>query len=112
MKKILLDENLPKPLKRHFSGDFNVTTVSDKGWNSLENGELLEAMSKEGFEILLTVDKNLQYQQNLNKYSIQIVVLFTINNRYKTLLSKVPLIESKIRKIRDSDKVFIIDLRK
>lgn len=61
MKKILLDENLPKPLKRHFSGDFNVTTVSDKGWNSLENGEL---------------------------------------------------IESKIRKIRDSDKVFIIDLRK
>jgi len=112
MKIILLDENLPKPLKRHFSDDFNVTTVSDKGWNSLENGELLEAMTKEGFEILLTVNKNLQYQQNLDRYPIQIVVLFTINNRYKTLLSKVPLIESKIRKIRDSDKVFIIDLRK
>ena len=90
---MLLDENLPKPLARYFSQDFEVFTVPDMGWASKKNGELIQAMLDEGFEILLTVDKGIPHQQNLNKYPIQIALILTHDNRLKTLLSKVPLIE-------------------
>ena len=112
MRRILLDENLPKPLIKHFSNNFKIDTVSDLGWNSKKNGELLEAISNAGIDILLTADKNLQFQQNLDKYPVQIVVLLTYNNRYKSLLPKIPFIESEILKIKDTDKLVIIDVRK
>lgn len=53
----------------------------------------------------------MQYQQNLDKHSIQLVVLLTYDNRYKTLVSKVPLIELELRKLPESTKVIIVDLR-
>lgn len=110
MKKILLDENLPSPLEKDFSDDFEVKTVSEMGWANKQNGELLTAMEEEGFDILLTVDKNLQYQQNLDKYSVKVIVLRTFNNRYKTLTSFIPKIEEDILQ-NDDDKVLEIDLR-
>lgn len=58
MKKILLDENLPRPLANHFSGDLQVISVHDMGWAEKKNGELLRAMVLENFEYLLTADKN------------------------------------------------------
>lgn len=51
---MLLDENLPKPLKKHFSNDFDITTVDDLGWQSKKDNDLLEAMMHEGIEILIT----------------------------------------------------------
>ncbi len=111
MKTILLDENLPKQLKPLFSSDFNVLTVQQLGWHSKKNGELLTSMTAEGIDILLTADRNLQFQQNLEKYPIQIVVLFTYNNRLKALKPTVPFIESEIRKMKDDDKIFTVDVR-
>jgi len=70
-KKLLLDENLPRPLKDDFSDDFEVTTVPDKGWANLKNGALLTAMTQDGIEYLLTVDKSLQFQKNLEKYAVK-----------------------------------------
>jgi len=75
------------------------------------NGELLTAMDEKGIEYLLTVDKNLQYQQNLEKFSVKVVVLFTYDNRFKTLSDKVALIEATINKSPDTDKIINIDLR-
>ncbi len=49
--KLLLDENLPKRLKKDFA-DFEIFTVRDKGWNSKKNGELLESMLAENFNVL------------------------------------------------------------
>ncbi len=63
MKKVLLDENLPRQLKQLFTADLDVTSVPDLGWQSKKNGELLSAMSAEGIEILLTADKNLRFQR-------------------------------------------------
>ncbi len=111
MKKLLLDENLPEPLKNHFSNDFEVTSVHEAGWQSLKNGELLKAMTVDGIEILLTVDKNLQFQQNLDKFNVQLVVLLTFDNRLKTLVSKLTQIETEINSANPLDKVIIIDLR-
>ena len=111
MRRILLDENLPKPLIKHFSINYKIDSVSDLNWQSKKNGELLEAMAREGIDILLTVDKNLQFQQNLDKYPVQIILLLTLSNRYKSIVPQIPLIESEIIKSDASDKLIVIDIR-
>jgi len=110
MKKVLLDENLPRPLKSHFSNQFFVTSVPDMGWQSKQNGELLSAMSAEGIEYLLTADRNLRFQQNLSRHNITVVVLLSYDTRLKTLLPHIETIEQAIN--QHSDETFIeIDLR-
>ncbi len=111
MTKILLDENLPRPLKRDFSADFEVSTVPDEGWATKKNGELLAAMTAAGFEVLITADKNLRFQQNLDKYTVKVVVLRTFDNRYKTLKSHVPRIEKELEGMGAGNKILEIDLR-
>ena len=95
MKKVLLDENLPAKLKYRLQDVCEIYTVNDKGWNALENGELINAMQEDGFEYLITSDKNLQFQQNLSKYSMGFIVLNVLNNNYETIL---PLVD-KIKKV-------------
>ncbi len=89
MKKVLLDENLPVKLKYRLHDVCEIYTVNDKGWNALENGDLLNAMQQDGFNYLLTSDKNLQYQQNLTKYSMDFIVLNVLDNNYETILPLV-----------------------
>jgi hypothetical protein len=90
MNKVLLDENLPVKLKYRLQDICEIYTVNHKGWNALENGALIEAMEKEGFNYLITSDKNLQYQQNLSKYTMGFIILNAANNNYETIL---PLVE-------------------
>ncbi len=112
MKIILLDENLPVPLKNDFSNKFEVVTVHDKGWQSKQNGELLQAIDDEGIDFLMTADRNLEYQQNLDRYNLRLIVLITFDNRYKTLRDKVPIIEKVLlSKESASEKIIKIDLR-
>lgn len=87
--KLLLDENLPKRLKADLP-DHEVFTVRDCGWNGKTNGALLELMLKEGFDVLLTFDKNLQHQQNFSKYPIPVIVLNAPNNTYLVLSQLIP----------------------
>ncbi|MCK9210522.1 MAG: hypothetical protein M0P61_06790 [Ignavibacteriaceae bacterium] len=82
--KLLLDENLPKKLKNDFS-EYFICTVSDKLWNGKKNGELLQAMIDDGFDVLLSFDKNLQHQQNFNKYPVAVFLLNAEDNTYLTL---------------------------
>lgn len=110
-KKLLLDENLPRPLKNDFTDEFEVATVHDKGWATLKNGNLLAAMTQDGIECLLTVDRNLPFQQNLDKFPIKVVVLRTFDNRYKTLSGFIPRIEQEIKNMPAGAKVLVIDLR-
>lgn len=60
---ILLDECVPKPLKRQLS-NYQVRTVVEMGWAGKKNGELLKLMQNENFSVLLTANQNLRYQQN------------------------------------------------
>ena len=62
--KVLLDENMPHKLRRSFA-HHEAVTVGFKGWNGLKNGELIKAEEDAGFEVLVTGDKSLTYQQNL-----------------------------------------------
>lgn len=90
--KLLLDENLPKRLKLDFA-DHEVYTVSDKSWNGFQNGKLLQLMLDNGFHALLTFDKNLQHQQNFNKFLITVFVLSAKSNTYGELTKLTPLIQ-------------------
>jgi predicted nuclease of predicted toxin-antitoxin system len=84
--RLLLDENLPKRLKSDFP-NHHVFTVADKQWTGKKNGELLKLMLEDDFGALLTFDKNLQHQQNFQKFPIAVFVLSSPNNTYE-LLSK------------------------
>jgi predicted nuclease of predicted toxin-antitoxin system len=88
--KILLDESLPLKLRNDFGQEHEVWTVRAKGWLGKKNGELLRLMVEDNFEVFVTVDRNLQYQQNLTKLSLTIVVLCASNNRRTTLQQLIP----------------------
>lgn len=83
--KILLDENIPVSLKNSFTGHFDVFTVAQMKWNGKKNGELLGLLVFNDFEALLTMDKNLQYQQSLSKFPVKLIVLNAPNNRLEIL---------------------------
>jgi len=79
--KILLDENLPRKLKADFGSEYEVKTVRDMGWPGKKNGELLGLIVFNGFDYFVTIDKNLRYQQNLDRIQLTIFLLLAVNNR-------------------------------
>ena len=83
--KILLDENLPTKVRYDFGEGFEVRTVKEMGWVGKKNGELLGLATINGFDIFLTMDKNLKYQQNLNRVDLNFVLLLAPNNKHQTL---------------------------
>lgn len=74
--KILFDQGTPIPLRR-FLHPHVVDTAGERQWSTLQNGDLLNAAEKDGYEVLLTTDQNLRYQQNLTGRKIYILVLCT-----------------------------------
>lgn len=89
--RILLDESLPRGLKRLLQG-LDLVTVPERGWQGVRNGELLKLAGQE-FSVFLTADQSLEYQQHLPEVAIGIVVLVAASNR---LEAYVPM-EEKIR---------------
>lgn len=87
--RLLLDECVPRPLLRDLTGH-DAHHVVDLGWSSKRNGELLKLMVAERFEALLTVDRNLPFQQNLRASGIAIVIAVARTNRVKELRPLMP----------------------
>lgn len=83
--RILIDESLPRALKKDLTAH-DVRTVQELSWSSLKNGELLKRASTE-FDVLLTADQNIRYQQNLKQLAISIVVF--PSNRLEVVLALV-----------------------
>jgi hypothetical protein len=71
---VLFDQGTPVPI-RPFLKEHTVQTASERGWETLQNGELLKAAEAAGFNVLVTPDKNIRYQQNLTVHRIALVVL-------------------------------------
>lgn len=76
--KLLFDQGTPVPLRSHLPGHI-VETAYEKGWSNLKNGDLLTLAEAEGFDVLITTDQNLRYQQNLSGRRIGVLVLLTAN---------------------------------
>ncbi len=74
--KILFDQGTPAPLRRHLA-DHSIDIAYERGWSNLSNGDLLDAAERDGYELLVTTDQNLRYQQNLADRQIAIIVLLS-----------------------------------
>lgn len=86
--KILLDECIDRRLAKEFVG-CDVKTVPQMGWAGIKNGQLL-ALAEAEFDIFITVDRNLSFQQNLPQFNIAVVVLQVSSNRLADMKPLVP----------------------
>jgi predicted nuclease of predicted toxin-antitoxin system len=91
--KILFDANTPAPLARFLRGH-QVVRADELGWQGLENGALLEAAGQAGFDVLLTCDQNVPYQQNLTGRKLALVILSS--NHWPTLRQAVAQIATAV----------------
>ena len=89
--RVLLDECTPRRLKRDLPG-LEVVHVTDLGWQGRRNGRLLASMREAGFDTLITVDRNLQFQQNVPAAGMIVVVLYAVTNRIIDLRPLMPAV--------------------
>jgi predicted nuclease of predicted toxin-antitoxin system len=94
--KILLDECVTKRLKNHLQ-EFEIFTVRQLGLSGIKNGQLMAYCVENNFDILLTIDKNLIFQQNLDKYSVTIVVLNSLTSKIEELITFLPAFKLQIK---------------
>ena len=105
--KILLDECVTKKVKT-FLGGHAVFTIGQMEWRGLKNGMLLKQAEQKNFDILLTIDKNISYQQNMANYNIAIVVLNTNNSNIETLQDYIPNFINQIKNF-EKGKLYVIE---
>jgi predicted nuclease of predicted toxin-antitoxin system len=89
--RLLLDECLPKRLKRAFPG-FDISTVPEMGWAGVKDGILLGLAVEAGFDVFVTVDAGIEHQQNLSIVPLRIVALRAISNRLEDTEPLIPKI--------------------
>ena len=94
--KILLDESVPRLLKLRLP-QLNISTVQEMGWTGVQNGELLRR-AEELFDVLITADQNLRYQQNLSGHKLAILVL--PSNQVPLVTRLVPVVETLLTTIQ------------
>jgi hypothetical protein len=105
--KILLDECVTKRLKPYLM-EFDVFTVSEMTWNGIKNGKLITLCVDNDFDLLLTIDKNLMFQQNLDKHKLTIAVLNSATSKIEELVLFVPSIKAQVDKL-EKYKAYIIE---
>ncbi len=98
---MLLDECVPRKLERELA-EHEVITITEQGWSGVKNGKLL-ALAEAEFDVFLTVDQNLKFQQNLKTVNIGIILLVARNNRLKMLLPLMPEIRKVLEEIKAGD---------
>ena len=92
--KLLLDECVDRRFAKELQGHF-VKNVPQMGWATIKNGELL-ALAEQEFDVFITVDRNLSFQQNLAKFNIAVLVLCAHSNRLTDLRPLTPKILSML----------------
>jgi hypothetical protein len=96
--RVLLDECVPRGLRKELSGH-EVKTVGEAGWAGVKNGALLELAAKE-FDVLLAVDRNLEYQQSFSGVALAVVVVHAPSKDIEALRPLVPAVLEAISKAR------------
>lgn len=105
MRRVLLDENLPRLLKRQLPG-FKVCTVAEMGWAGTRNGALLQLAETE-FDIFMTADRNLPHQQVLTARNLGVVVLVSRSTKLEDLRPLVPAILRILTTIKSGETGYI-----
>jgi len=102
--RVLFDHNVPRKLAPHLSRH-QVTTARAMGWAELENGQLLRAAEDVGFEVIVTGDQNLSYQQNLDGRKLAIVVLST--NNWNVIKREPQVVSEVVDGVQQGDFKFV-----
>lgn len=103
--KVLIDECLPKKLKREVDADF-VQTVPEAGWAGTKNGALLR-LAEANFDALLTNDQNMEHQQNLTKIDLAFIVLVALTNDIEDLKPLMPAANEALKTIKAGEILYI-----
>jgi predicted nuclease of predicted toxin-antitoxin system len=103
--RVLFDKGVPVRL-RHSLSAHSVTTAYELGWDALENGELLKT-AQDQFDVLITTDSNMKYQQRLTDYDIALIVLRAFNTKLGSYLPLIPEIETTLTTIQSGEVVYI-----
>ena len=104
--KILLDECVTKHLKPYLS-DNEVYTVRELQWSGIKNGRLMELCVENKFDVILTIDKNLKYQQNLHKYPLIIIIINSFTSKIEELVTFLPSLKNQINQFEKYNAYFI-----
>lgn len=104
--KVLLDECLPKRLKRGLPSH-DVLRVQEMGWAGIKNGALLRLIQSSDFDVFVTIDGNLEYQQNLRAVKYAIIVLSAPDNTFDTLNPLMPKVAESLKTIKIGEVVHI-----
>lgn len=105
MRRVLLDENLPRLLKRDLP-DFDVLTVAEAGWAGTRNGRLLQLAAAE-FDVFVTADRNLPHQQTLSTLAIGVVVLAAGSTKLDDLRPLAPAIQQAVASIPPGEVLYV-----
>ena len=96
--RVLLNENLPRQLKRHFPADVEGLTVQERGWSGIKNSALLRLAAGE-FEVFLTMDRGVEYQQHLQRLSIGVLIIQAPSDRFEDRQPLLPEVHNALHAI-------------
>ena len=99
--RVLLDECLPRKLKRALTGH-EVKTVAESGWAGRKNGDLLR-LAQGRFDVFITVDRNLAFQQDVGQFDIAVIVLAAYRNAIEDLEPLMPTVVRALSSLRRGD---------
>lgn len=97
--KLLLDENLPQQMRLELPG-YEVFTAGYMKWSGVENGELLRVAAQAGFDALITNDRGLEYEQNLNALPLAVIVLLAKSNTIEAIRPLYPDLLKALSQLR------------
>ena len=98
--RILFDHDTPRPLRRYLTGHA-VDTANERGWAEIRNGTLLDNAEREGYEVMITADQSMRYQQNMARRQIALVVL--LSNRWSAVRMRVEDIRAALEDIQPGE---------
>ena len=98
--RVLFDQGTPVPLRKYLTGH-EVNTAYELGWSGLSNGDLLNAAERDNYQVLVTTDQNLKYQQNLAERQLAIIVL--LSTSWPRIRQRVEDIQTAVATISPGD---------
>ena len=104
--RVLLDENLDWRLVRYFDADFQVSTVSRQGWKGTRNSELLRQAALT-FDALVTMDRGIEYQQNISKYAIGVILISARSNRLEDVQPAMRRVNQVLRSVQPGQVIHV-----
>lgn len=98
--RILFDNGTPRPLRRHLTGH-DVGTAREHGWDTLTNGDLLDQAEESGYEVLITTDQGIRYQQNMSHRRVAVVVL--MNTAWGRISTRTDSIRAALEEVQPGE---------